>query len=80
MKPMRRLPGRSAPLAQVASQSAHALKARAYLRRQRPGLAERLVRADDWCPGEWLLGKPVPALYGLWTLRGLRPEGRETSR
>ncbi|WP_306320208.1 MULTISPECIES: YdcF family protein [unclassified Streptomyces] len=55
----------------VVSQPAHALKARAYLRRQRPDLAERLVRADDYRPGEWLLAKPVLAVYGLWTLRGV---------
>lgn len=60
----------------IASQPAHALKARAYLRRQRPDLAERLVRADDYRPGEWLLGKPLLALYGLWALRGLKPEER----
>jgi uncharacterized SAM-binding protein YcdF (DUF218 family) len=60
----------------IASQPAHALKARAYLRRQRPDLAERLVRADDYRPGEWLLVKPLLALYGLWTLRGLRADAR----
>ncbi|WP_327659398.1 MULTISPECIES: YdcF family protein [unclassified Streptomyces] len=63
----------------IASQPAHALKARAYLRRQRPDLAERLVRADDCRPGEWLVGKPLLALYGLWTLRGLKAEERKTS-
>ncbi|WP_371529283.1 YdcF family protein [Streptomyces sp. NBC_01283] len=56
----------------IASQPAHALKARAYLRRQRPDLAERLVCADDYRPGEWLVAKPLLALYGLWTLRGLQ--------
>ncbi|WP_418955641.1 YdcF family protein [Streptomyces tritici] len=61
----------------IVSQPAHALKARAYLRRQRPDLAERLVRADDYRPGEWLLLKPVLALYGLWTLRSLTPEERK---
>ncbi|MZE81029.1 YdcF family protein [Streptomyces xinghaiensis] len=55
----------------IASQPAHALKARAYLRRQRPDLAERLVRADDYRPGEWIVVKPLLALYGLWALRGL---------
>ncbi|ANZ42463.1 GdmH transporter [Lentzea guizhouensis] len=53
----------------IVSQPAHALKARAYLRRQRPDLAARLVRADDHRPGEWLLVKPLLALCGLWTLR-----------
>ncbi|MFG3093479.1 YdcF family protein [Streptomyces sp. NPDC048202] len=60
----------------IVSQPAHALKARAYLRRQRPDLAERLVRAADYRPGEWMLGKPLLALYGLWTLRGLTAEER----
>ncbi|MEU0086388.1 YdcF family protein [Streptomyces sp. NPDC006274] len=62
----------------IASQPAHALKARAYVRRQRPDLAERLVRADDYRPGEWILVKPLLALYGLWTLRGLRGDERES--
>lgn len=56
----------------IASQPAHALKARAYLRRQRPDLAQRLVRAADYRPGEWILLKPLLALYGLATLRGIR--------
>ncbi|WP_425825627.1 YdcF family protein [Streptomyces fractus] len=63
----------------IVSQPAHALKARAYLRRQRPDLAERLVRADDCRPVEWLAGKPLLALYGLWTLRRLKPEERRAS-
>ncbi|MGW7358241.1 YdcF family protein [Streptomyces sp. NPDC054802] len=61
----------------IASQPAHALKARAYVRRQRPDLAERLVRADDYRPGEWILVRPLLALYGLWTLRGLRAGERQ---
>ncbi|MEU5344584.1 MULTISPECIES: YdcF family protein [unclassified Streptomyces] len=63
----------------IASQPAHALKARAYLRRQRPDLAERLVRADDYRPGEWMVVKPLLALYGLWTLRGLKADERKIS-
>lgn len=62
----------------IASQPAHALKARAYLRRQRPDLAERLVRADDYRPGEWMIVKPLLALYGLWTLRGLQADERKS--
>ncbi|MGW6542466.1 YdcF family protein [Streptomyces massasporeus] len=61
----------------IASQPAHALKARAYLRRQRPDLAERLVRAEDYRPGEWMVVKPLLALYGLWTLRGLTGDERK---
>ena len=64
----------------IVSQPAHALKARAYLRRQRPDLAERLVRADDYRLGEWMVAKPLLALYGLWTLRGLHADERKLSR
>ncbi len=64
----------------IASQPAHALKARAYLRRQRPDLAKRLVRADDYRPGEWMVAKPLLALYGLWTLRRLKADERKVSR
>ncbi|MFF5302512.1 YdcF family protein [Streptomyces sp. NPDC013161] len=63
----------------IVSQPAHTLKARAYLRRQRPDLAERLVRADDYQPGEWAVVKPLLALYGLWTLRGLKADERKVS-
>jgi hypothetical protein len=59
-----------------ASQPAHALKLRAYVRRQRPELAERLVRGNDYRFGEWAPLKPFLALYGLWTLRGLEPAER----
>ncbi|MFE1171345.1 YdcF family protein [Streptomyces sp. NPDC058773] len=62
----------------IVSQPAHALKARAYLRRQRPDLADRLVRADDYHLGEWLIAKPLLALYGLWTLRRFRADERRT--
>ncbi|MEW2573048.1 YdcF family protein [Streptomyces sp. NPDC047070] len=61
----------------IVSQPAHALKARAYLRRQRPDLAQRLVRAGDYRPGEWTLRKPLLALYGLRTLRVLSAEERQ---
>lgn len=52
---------------------------RAYLRRQRPDPAEKLVRAEDHRPGEWMVAKPLLALYGLWTLRGLDADERRTS-
>lgn len=62
----------------IASQPAHALKARAYLRRQRPDLAARLVPAADYRFGEWAPVKPLLAGYGLWALRRLeRPERPE---
>ncbi|MGY4966901.1 YdcF family protein [Streptomyces sp. 900105245] len=60
----------------IASQPAHAFKARAYLRRQRPDLATRLVRAGDYRLGEWTVLKPLLALYGLWSLRGIPPGER----
>lgn len=49
----------------IVSNCLHALKARHYLAIQRPDLAERLVRAEDYRLGERLLGKPASALYGL---------------
>ncbi len=61
----------------IVSQPAHAFKAREYVRRQRPDLAERLVRADDYRLGEWLVAKPLLAAYGLWRLRGLTAEAEE---
>lgn len=60
----------------IASHPAHALKARAYLHRQRPDLAEKLVRADDYRFGEWLILKPLLALYGVWKLRDLSTDER----
>ncbi|MEE2050119.1 YdcF family protein [Nocardiopsis tropica] len=63
----------------IVSQPAHAFKARAYLRRRRPDLAARLVRADDYRPGEWALAKPLLALYGLWALRRLGADERRPS-
>ncbi len=53
----------------LVSQPAHALKARVYLRRQRPDLAARLEPARDHVVGEWLLAKPLLALHGLLSLR-----------
>jgi uncharacterized SAM-binding protein YcdF (DUF218 family) len=55
----------------IVSNPFHAAKARVYLRRQRPDLAERLVRADDNRIGEWLVLKPVLAVVGLRSIRGL---------
>jgi len=63
----------------IVSQPAHALKARVYLRRQRPDLAAKLVRARDYRFGEWMVGKPLLALFGLRTLRKLKPEERKIS-
>lgn len=62
----------------IASQPAHALKIRAYIRRQRPDVAERLVRGGDYRFGEWAPLKPILAVYGLWTLRGLTADERHT--
>ncbi|MCZ0978270.1 YdcF family protein [Streptomyces diastatochromogenes] len=61
----------------IVSQPAHALKARAYLRRQRPDLAARLVPGEDYRLGEWTLFKPLLAAYGLWSLRGITAAERK---
>lgn len=53
----------------IVSHSLHAEKARAYLWRERPDLAARLVRGKDYRLGEWLLVKPALALLGLRNLR-----------
>lgn len=52
----------------VASQIPHALKARHYLHRHRPDLAERLVRADDWRPLEHPAIRLGYLIYGLKVL------------
>jgi uncharacterized SAM-binding protein YcdF (DUF218 family) len=46
----------------------HALKARLYLHHQRPDLAERLVRCNDYRFGEAWPVKPLFALHGLRAL------------
>ncbi|WP_433667105.1 YdcF family protein [Nocardia sp. CA-136227] len=42
----------------------HAERGRSYLIRQRPDLAERLVRGAEYRFGEWMPLKPLLALYG----------------
>lgn len=56
----------------LVSNSLHAEKARAYLRRQRPDLAARLAPADEHRLGEITWLKPVLAAVGLRKLRALR--------
>lgn len=48
----------------IVSNSLHAEKARRYLRRHRPDLADRLVAAQDYRFGELLLVKPALAVLG----------------
>lgn len=55
----------------IVSNTLHGEEARAFLRRQRPDLARRLVRADDYRLGEQILLKPVMAVVGLVRLRQL---------
>lgn len=61
----------SADWVAFASNGLHAEKARVYLGRQRPELADRLVAADDYRFGELSLLKPVFAAVGLWKLRAV---------
>jgi hypothetical protein len=56
----------------IVSNPLHALKARLYLQHLRPDLAERLVRAADYRPGEAWPIKPLFALYGLRDLARCR--------
>ena len=56
----------------IVSNSLHAEKARRYLWRQRPDLAERLVPAADYRFGELALIKPVMAVLALRNRRGQR--------
>ncbi|SHE25986.1 YdcF family protein [Actinomyces glycerinitolerans] len=49
----------------IVSEPVHALKARLFLRRQRPDLAARLARARDYRAGEYLLHKPAVVALGL---------------
>lgn len=53
----------------IVSNSLHAEKARAYLWRLRPDLAQRLVAAKDYRFGEMAFVKPVAALIGLENLQ-----------
>ncbi|ROP63483.1 uncharacterized SAM-binding protein YcdF (DUF218 family) [Curtobacterium sp. ZW137] len=55
-----------------ASNGLHAEKAREYLRRQRPDLADRLVIGGEYRFGEMILLKPLFAVVGLRKLRHLR--------
>jgi uncharacterized SAM-binding protein YcdF (DUF218 family) len=59
----------------IVSNPLHAEKARLYLHRQRPDLARRLVRANDYRPGEWAPLKPLFAVYGLRRLVRVRGRG-----
>lgn len=49
----------------IVSNPLHGLRARAYVGRQRPDLASRLVRARDYQLGEWTLVKPWFVLMGV---------------
>ncbi len=49
----------------IVSDPVHALKARLFIRRQRPDLAARLVRADDCRWGEGAVRRPGSVILGL---------------
>jgi hypothetical protein len=55
----------------VASNSLHAEKARAYIWKHQPDLAQRLISAKDYRLGELLLLKPLLAFLGLRNLQRL---------
>lgn len=66
----------SADLIKIASNSLHALRARRYLREQRPDLADRLVRAADYRVGEFWWLKLVLVGYTVWANRRRRKVAR----
>ncbi|MFI5718478.1 YdcF family protein [Nocardia sp. NPDC051750] len=48
----------------IVSNPMHAEQARSYLVRMRPDLAVRLARGADYRFGEWMIAKPVFAVFG----------------
>lgn len=56
----------------IVSNSLHAEKGRAYLRKLRPDLADRLSRGADYRFGEIVFVKPAAAALGVRDLRSLR--------
>jgi hypothetical protein len=63
----------------IVSNSLHAEKARAYLWKQRPDLAERLVQAADYRFGELILLKPLMAALGFSRLHSRSARARATA-
>lgn len=63
----------------IVSNSLHAEKGRAYLWKQRPDLAERLVRADEYHLGELTLVKPIAVFASLKSRRRVMGSVRGTS-
>jgi hypothetical protein len=61
--------GRADRIKIVSQPTLHAERARLYLWRNRPDLADRLVPAADYRFGEWLPLKPALAAYSLPRLR-----------
>lgn len=64
----------------VASQIPHALKARIYLRRHRPDLADRLVPAADWRPLEHPAIRLGYLIYGMKVLPPVRAQQEPGAR
>lgn len=55
----------------IVSNPLHAEKGRAHLWELRPDLAARLVRGADYRFGELMWLKPIAAVLGMWSLRGM---------
>jgi hypothetical protein len=64
----------------IASHSLHAGRARAHLRTQRPDIAERLVRASDYRPGEIVHIKVVEAVIDLARRRRTERDSPEAQK
>ncbi|MDM7892268.1 ElyC/SanA/YdcF family protein [Curtobacterium caseinilyticum] len=63
----------------IASNGLHAAKAREYLRRQAPIIADRLIPASEYRLGEMVLAKPLFAAVGVLKLRSLRTTAGTTA-
>lgn len=69
-----------APRVALATNPLHGLKARIYLGRLNPALADRFVRSDDTRPGEMFWAKPLAVLVGLGDLARVATRFREGRR
>lgn len=68
------------PVIKIASDTFHALRARQILRDESPALADRLVRARDYLPGEWGPLHTVLVFFECYRVRRARRRAASASR